>query len=170
MSFPSVFPTGTNNVGEFLANYMPNAYKLWQKGVKFANHHTTSSACSPARSVILTGLYSHQTWVTQTVKNVPGVKISEQPPLSPHFRLSASCCARPVTRPRISANGTCPIPQPTTALRPMGSTGRQIPIRPDRTCRERSGIYRTNSTTTSTSQTRPLLGFSTTAHRAARGA
>lgn len=90
MRYPTVFPSvppGISTVDEFLAAYMPNTYELlWEQGVKFANHHTASSACSPARGAFVTGLYSQQNWLTQTVKEgVPGVSFTAQPQLSTAF-------------------------------------------------------------------------------------
>ena len=39
----------------------PNLARLRQGGVSFARHYTASNDCSPARSTLLTGLYTHQT-------------------------------------------------------------------------------------------------------------
>lgn len=69
LRFPSVFPAGVNNVGDFLSRFMPHVYSLWQKGVKFASHYTAASACTPARGVLVTGLYSQQSWVCVTLTN-----------------------------------------------------------------------------------------------------
>src|ERR1700722_19628001 len=55
LRFPSVFPTGIKDAGEFLAKFMPNLYCLWKSGVKFANHHTDANACTPSRGVLVTG-------------------------------------------------------------------------------------------------------------------
>src|SRR5947209_19075572 len=63
LRFPSVFPAGVNSVDEFLSRFMPNVYSLWQQGVKFGSHYTAASACTPSRGVLITGLYSQQTWV-----------------------------------------------------------------------------------------------------------
>jgi arylsulfatase A-like enzyme len=38
-----------------------NLLKLRQSGVSFARHYTASNDCTPARSTLLTGLYTHQT-------------------------------------------------------------------------------------------------------------
>jgi arylsulfatase A-like enzyme len=84
MRYPKVFPTGINSAGEFLAKYMPKTYKLWQRGVKFANHTISASACSPSRASLFTGLYSQQNWITQTIKDFPGAR-PEQPQLDPTF-------------------------------------------------------------------------------------
>jgi uncharacterized sulfatase len=43
MRYPKVFPSGVNDVGQFPAMFMPNTYKLWQNGVKFANHNIAAS-------------------------------------------------------------------------------------------------------------------------------
>jgi arylsulfatase A-like enzyme len=62
MRYPTVFPSGIGDAGQFLAAFMPNTYELWQNGVKFANQHTASIACSrraarlsPASTRIRTG-------------------------------------------------------------------------------------------------------------------
>jgi arylsulfatase A-like enzyme len=39
----------------------PNLQRLRQESVSFARHYTASNDCSPARSALLTGLYTHQT-------------------------------------------------------------------------------------------------------------
>jgi arylsulfatase A-like enzyme len=86
MRFPTVFPSGINDVAGFLAKFMPNTYKkLWQNGVKFASHHTAASACTPSRGAFTTGLYSQQNWVTQTITDFPGLPVPAQPQLDPAF-------------------------------------------------------------------------------------
>lgn len=85
MRLPTVFPSGVADVGGFLAKFMPNTYKLWQSGVKFANHHTAAAACTPARGAFTTGLYSQQNWVVETITDVPGTLIPTQPMLDPTF-------------------------------------------------------------------------------------
>lgn len=86
MRFPSVFPSGINpgkeGVPQFLAKYMPNTYRLWQQGVKFANHYTAAVACTPARGVLISGLYSQQSWLTQTIKAAPFTNLSVSPVLN----------------------------------------------------------------------------------------
>ncbi|MGX2042120.1 sulfatase-like hydrolase/transferase [Methylocaldum sp. MU1018] len=95
MRFPTVFPSGINNVGEFLAKFMPNTHKLWRRGVKFANYYTASAACSPSRGVFTTGLYSQQNWVTQTIRNFPGLPGGAlQPVLDPGFPTYGSLLKR----------------------------------------------------------------------------
>jgi uncharacterized sulfatase len=77
LRFPSVFPDNINSVAEFLQQFMPNVYSLWVQGVKFANHFTAASACTPARGMLLTGLYSQQSWLLQT--NTPGTDPGNSP-------------------------------------------------------------------------------------------
>jgi len=85
MRFPSVFPSGVNDAGQFLQAFMPNTYALWSNGVKFANHFTAGAACTPSRGALITGLYSQQTWMMQTLKGTPDTKISVPPVLDPVF-------------------------------------------------------------------------------------
>lgn len=85
MRFPSVFPAGVNTVGDFLRQFMPNTYSLWQRGVKFGQHFTAGVACTPSRGVLATGLYTQQTWMMQTLKGTPDTKISIPPVLDPVF-------------------------------------------------------------------------------------
>ena len=40
---------------------MPNLARIRNGGVSFADHYTASNDCTPARSALLTGLYTHQT-------------------------------------------------------------------------------------------------------------
>ena len=71
LRFPSVFPTGIHSAAEFLARFMPNTHRLWQSGVKFASHFTAATACTPARGALITGYYSQQSWLLQTIKAAP---------------------------------------------------------------------------------------------------
>lgn len=43
------------------ARLMPNLARLRDGGVSFDSHYTASNDCTPARSTMLTGLYTHQT-------------------------------------------------------------------------------------------------------------
>ncbi len=43
------------------AGLMPNLERLRRGGVSFDSHYTASNDCSPARSALVTGLYTHQT-------------------------------------------------------------------------------------------------------------
>lgn len=85
MRFPSVFPNGIANVDQFLARFMPHTHSLWKKGVKFTRHYGASSACTPSRGVIVTGLYSQQNWIMQTLTGGPNAKFSISPVLDPTF-------------------------------------------------------------------------------------
>ena len=71
LRYPTVFPDGIKTPGEFLARFMPNVHKLWQKGVKFGNYHTAANACTPSRGVMITGLYSQQNWLLTTILSTP---------------------------------------------------------------------------------------------------
>ncbi|MEA2743719.1 MAG: hypothetical protein QOG25_2090, partial [Acetobacteraceae bacterium] len=84
LRFPSVFPAGVDNVDGFLARFMPNLFSLWQQGVKFGRHYTAASACTPARGVLITGLYSQQSWLCATLTNQPGQR-SVTPILNPAY-------------------------------------------------------------------------------------
>jgi arylsulfatase A-like enzyme len=44
-----------------LARLLPNITRLRREGVSFERHYTASNDCTPARSTLLTGLYTHQT-------------------------------------------------------------------------------------------------------------
>ncbi len=66
MRFPSVFPGSVATPEQFLAQYMPNLFYLWQRGVKFESYYSAGNACSPARATIATGLYPHQQWLLAT--------------------------------------------------------------------------------------------------------
>ncbi len=85
LRFPSVFPSGIDSPDEFLKQVMPNLYQLWQNGVKFASHYTAACACTPARGTIITGLYSQQSWLVQTILAKPGTQVSLQPWLNPAY-------------------------------------------------------------------------------------
>ncbi len=56
MRFPQWLPTGING-----AALPPNLQRLRNGGVSFARHYTAANDCTPARSTLLTGLYTHQT-------------------------------------------------------------------------------------------------------------
>jgi arylsulfatase A-like enzyme len=56
MRFPQWF-----SASAAAAAVMPNLGRLQRGAVSFANHYTASNDCTPARSTLLTGLYTHQT-------------------------------------------------------------------------------------------------------------
>lgn len=82
LRFPEVFPAGVTSPGEFLARFMPNTFQLWQNGVKFANHYTAATACSPGRGTLVSGLYSQQSWTVLTLLSEPGMRVAPQPVLN----------------------------------------------------------------------------------------
>jgi len=79
LRFPTVFPGNITTPGEFLAKFMPNLFKLWQNGVKFGNHNTAANACTPSRGVLITGLYSQQSWLLATILSTPFPTTTTQP-------------------------------------------------------------------------------------------
>ena len=54
------------------------------RGVKFGRHYTAASACTPSRGVLITGLYSQQSWLMLTLTNNPGQR-ALTPPLNPAY-------------------------------------------------------------------------------------
>lgn len=81
LRWPTVFPVGVNSAEEYFRRFMPNLYKyVWKGGVKFSNYHTAACACTPARGTIITGLYSHQSWLMTTILSNPNL-----PVLNPAF-------------------------------------------------------------------------------------
>lgn len=85
LRFPTVFPAGIHDADQFFATFMPNLHGLWKSGVKFAEHFIASAACSPSRGTLVTGLYSHQQWILQTLTNGPNSKVSVTPILNHGF-------------------------------------------------------------------------------------
>jgi arylsulfatase A-like enzyme len=88
LRYPTVFPNGIEDAAGFFKAFMPNLYtRLWTQGVKFGNHHTASNACTPARGVIISGLYSQQSWLLTTIVAPPNPSaiLLKQPVLNPAF-------------------------------------------------------------------------------------
>jgi arylsulfatase A-like enzyme len=87
LRYPSVFPKGIKNAASFFKAFMPNLYSLWKRGVKFDNYHTAANACTPARGVIISGLYSQQSWLITTIVAPPNPSpiLLRQPVLNPAF-------------------------------------------------------------------------------------
>jgi arylsulfatase A-like enzyme len=56
LRFPQWFGAGSIGVG-----LPPNLRRLREGAVSFGHHYTASNDCSPSRSAMLTGLYTHQT-------------------------------------------------------------------------------------------------------------
>jgi len=61
MRFPMHLPANASTPDAFLAEYMPNLYSLWTKGVKFKRYFTAAADCTPGRGTFVTGLYAYQT-------------------------------------------------------------------------------------------------------------
>jgi arylsulfatase A-like enzyme len=88
LRYPTVFPKGIEDARGFFKAFMPHLYKrLWKRGVKFDNHHTASNACTPARGVIISGLYSQQSWLLTTIVAPPNPSpiLLRQPVLNPAY-------------------------------------------------------------------------------------
>ncbi|WP_147040939.1 sulfatase-like hydrolase/transferase [Skermanella aerolata] len=86
LRFPMNFPAGTMTSDEFMKNYMPYTYNfLWKDGIKFFNHQAAGCDCTPGRSTMVTGLYTHQTFMflTRGIKNLNAP--SPQAALDPRF-------------------------------------------------------------------------------------
>ena len=86
LRYPTVFPDHIKTPGEFLETYMPNVHSLWRRGVKFGEYHNAANACTPSRGVMITGLYSQQTWLGTTITSSPLQPAPKlQPVLNPAF-------------------------------------------------------------------------------------
>ena len=79
-----------------LARMLPNISRLRREGVSFERHYTASNDCTPARSTLLTGLYTHQT----------GCMITGGARSTRASRPGGRCCANRATRPGGMASGT----------------------------------------------------------------
>ncbi len=60
MRFPMHFPMPGMTWQQFIANTMPNLWRVWSQAVSFNDHHTAATACTPSRACLMTGLYAHQ--------------------------------------------------------------------------------------------------------------
>lgn len=86
MRFPTHFPKGVTSTEQFLRRFMPNLHRLSKRGVRFDNHYTAGTACSPSRAAFVTGLYPHQQWCLQTRKgNNAGAASVQAPALDAAF-------------------------------------------------------------------------------------
>jgi arylsulfatase A-like enzyme len=56
LRFPTWFSPGASGVG-----LPPNLLRLRRGAISFGRHYTASNDCTPSRSTLLTGLYTHQT-------------------------------------------------------------------------------------------------------------
>ena len=128
LRFPTVFPPGIASPGEFLHRFMPNLYQLWQNGVKFAGHYTAACACTPARGTIITGLYSQQSWLVQTILAKPKSQLSLQPWLNPFYPTYGSLLRSVGYRTPYVGKWHVSIPrQDTPRLEPYGFDGLSWP-------------------------------------------
>ena len=124
LRFPTVFPPGINDAGAFFQQVMPNLHQLWQSGVKFASHYTAACACTPARGTIITGLYSQQSWLLQTILAKPYTQVSPQPWLNPFYPTYGSLLRRAGYRTPYAGKWHVSIPrQQTPRLEPYGFDG-----------------------------------------------
>lgn len=71
------FPQGSFNQG-LLDAAAPNLAALRQQSVSFDAHFAAATACSPSRSTMLTGLYTHQNGMFLT--NAQGLAANPQLP------------------------------------------------------------------------------------------
>ena len=85
MRYPQHFPAGIATAEDWLAAFMPNLHRLWERGVKFRHHYTAGTACSPSRASLVTGLYPHQNWCLQTRKGKGGTAGPNAPALQRDF-------------------------------------------------------------------------------------
>lgn len=94
MRYPVHFPRGIANADEYIARFMPNLHRhLWKDGVKFSNFRVAAGACTPSRGVLLTGMYSHQSWLVTTITG-EGVGGDVPPSLSPEYPTYGSILKR----------------------------------------------------------------------------
>ncbi len=85
MRYPVHFPAGITSPDAYIERFMPNLHRhLWKDGVKFDNYHIAAAACTPSRGVLLTGLYTQQTFVLTTISGT-GVGGDKPPSLSTDF-------------------------------------------------------------------------------------
>ncbi len=86
LRYPTVFPHHIKTPDKFLETYMPHVHSLWRRGVKFGEYHNAANACTPSRGVMITGLYSQQTWLGTTITSSPLQPAPKlQPVLNPAF-------------------------------------------------------------------------------------
>ena len=63
---------------EVLDQYLPNLARLKRGAVKFEHYYTAANACTPSRTTLLTGLYTHQAAMFST-------EGTDEPQLNPGF-------------------------------------------------------------------------------------
>ncbi|HEY5311780.1 MAG TPA: sulfatase-like hydrolase/transferase, partial [Pirellulales bacterium] len=111
--------------------YMPRVFGLWQSGVKFSAHYTAAVACTPARGTLISGLYSQQSWLAQTITaKKPTDTTSQQPQLNPAYPTYGSLLREAGhTTPYIGKWHVSILnpKEPGLGLEPYGFTGRVYP-------------------------------------------
>ena len=128
LRFPTVFPSGIRTPGEFLKQFMPNLHQLWRNGVKFAGHYTAACACTPARGTIISGLYSQQSWLVQTILATPDKQLSLQPWLNPLYPTYGKLLRNAGYRTPYAGKWHVSIPRKEAPrLEPYGFTGLSYP-------------------------------------------
>lgn len=100
------FPQGSFDQAT-LDQAAPNLAKLRSESVSFDAHYAAATACSPSRSTLLTGLYTHQNAMFLT--NVEGLAgVPPTPDLIRIFLLGGPFCkVISVTAPSGGENGIC---------------------------------------------------------------
>jgi arylsulfatase A-like enzyme len=69
-----------------LDRLLPAMASLRKSSVSFTRYYTAATACTPARGTLVTGLYSHQTFLLDTLLSGAGVPFTlPQPNLNPGF-------------------------------------------------------------------------------------
>ncbi|MGL4574496.1 MAG: sulfatase-like hydrolase/transferase [Burkholderiaceae bacterium] len=90
MRFPMHFPgdpglpDSVSNVlsaTTYLQRFMPNLWRIRASAVSFEQHHSAATACTPARTSLMTGLYAHQHNVLATL--LPAQESTGSVPLIP---------------------------------------------------------------------------------------
>ncbi len=141
MRFPKVFPQGITSAAQFLQTFMPNTYSLWQRGVKFTNHLTAATACSPSRGALVTGLYSQQTWLGTTIISQPGSTHSDSPPLNPAFPTYGKLFQAAGYATPYIGKWHCSVPQQQDGQGALSLFGFQGFVNPDPTGYNLEGTY-----------------------------
>lgn len=130
LRFPTVFPAGVRNADQFFARFMPNLHKrLWTQGVKFDKHFTAASACTPARGVLISGLYSQQSWLPVTILATPDANVSISPVLNRAYPTYGKLLkAAGYQTPYVGKwHASIPPPNPQLYLKAYGFDGMTLP-------------------------------------------
>jgi arylsulfatase A-like enzyme len=145
LRYPSVFPQGIKNAGQFFKAFMPNVHRLWKRGVKFDNYHTAANACTPARGVIISGLYSQQNWLITTIVAPPDPSpiLLRQPVLNPAYPTYGKLLRKLGYETPYRGKWHVSIPQPSTpdAINGLEAYGFDYATYPDPTGNNLQGTY-----------------------------